>query len=200
MNPGVKLPDLAVSVMHRSDGWGSTRGFTGYLSAGSPQWSAGPGTGTEVEWPTGTGAERTEGVIEKVRGTPGSIGYVEFGQAERAGLDVVALANAAGAYVAPSEEGMRAAAAAHDWSGSDDYVTALATADDAKAYPATVAIYVMVKRDPQFEQQTQRTLGYLRFLLQDFGDAAKDLGYVPMPASAAEAIENYWARTISGAT
>jgi phosphate transport system substrate-binding protein len=199
LNPGVTLPEAAVSVVHRSDGSGSTRGFTGYLSAGSPQWSAGPGTGTEIEWPTGTGAERTEGVIEQVRNTTGSIGYVEYGQAQRAGLDAVALANESGAYVRPSEDAVLAAASSHDWSGKDNYVTALSTAKDEAAYPATVAIYVMVKRDPKFEQQTERTLGYLRFLLQDFGDGAKDLGYVPLPTPAAKAIEKYWASTISSA-
>lgn len=199
LNPGVTLPDSAVSVVHRSDGSGSTRGFTGYLSDGSPQWAAGPGTGTEIAWPTGTGAERTEGVIEQVRNTAGSIGYVDYGQAERAGLDVIALANESGAYVRPSEEAILAAASSHDWSGKDDYATALATASDKRAYPATVAIYVMVKRDPKFAQQTERTMSYLRFLLQDFGNGAKDLGYVPMPGQAATAIENYWAGAISGA-
>lgn len=199
LNPGVTLPDSAVSVVHRSDGSGSTRGFTGYLSDGSPQWAAGPGKGTEIAWPTGTGAERTEGVIEQVRNTAGSIGYVDYGQAERAGLDVIALANESGAYVRPSEEAILAAASSHDWSGKDDYATALATASDKRAYPATVAIYVMVKRDPKFAQQTERTMSYLRFLLQDFGNGAKDLGYVPMPGQAATAIENYWAGAISGA-
>ena len=199
LNPGVTLPDSAVSVVHRSDGSGTTRGFTRYLSEGSPQWASGPGTGTEIAWPTGTGAERTDGVIEQVRNTAGSIGYVDYGQAERAGLDVIALANESGAYVRPSEEAILAAASSHDWSGKDDYATALATASDKQAYPATVAIYVMVKRDPKFAQQTERTMSYLRFLLQDFGDGAKDLGYVPMPGQAARAIENYWAGAISGA-
>ncbi len=199
LNPGVDLPNEAVSVVHRSDGSGSTRGFTGYLSAGSPQWSAGPGTGTEIEWPTGAGAERTDGVIDKVRSSAGSIGYVDYGQAERAGLDVIALANESGAYVRPNEESILAAASSHDWSGKDDYATALATAPDKQAYPATVGIYVMVKRDPKFAQQTERTMSYLRFLLQDFGDGAKDLGYVPMPGQAAGEIENYWAGAISSA-
>ena len=199
LNPGVTLPDSAVSVVHRSDGSGTTRGFTGYLSEGSPQWASGPGTGTEIAWPTGTGAERTDGVIEQVRNTAGSIGYVDYGQAERAGLDVIALANESGAYVRPSAEAILAAASSHDWSGKDDYATALATASDKQAYPATVAIYVMVKRDPKFAQQTERTMSYLRFVLQDFGDGAKDLGYVPMPGQAARAIENYWAGAISGA-
>lgn len=199
LNPGVTLPDSAVSVVHRSDGSGTTRGFTRYLSEGSPQWASGPGTGTEIAWPTGTGAERTEGVIEQVRNTAGSIGYVDYGQAERAGLDVIALANESGAYVRPSAEAILAAASSHDWSGKDDYATALATASDKQAYPATVAIYVMVKRDPKFAQQTERTMSYLRFVLQDFGDGAKDLGYVPMPGQAARAIENYWAGAISGA-
>lgn len=199
LNQGVTLPDTAVSVVHRSDGSGSTRGFTGYLSAASPEWSAGPGTGTEIEWPTGTGAERTGGVIEKVSSTPGSVGYVEFGQAQRAGLDVVALTNTSGEFIKPSEDAMLAAASSHDWSGKDDYVTGLTAAKDKQAYPATVAIYVMVKRDPKFAQQTQRTMSYLRFLLQDFGDGAKDLGYVPMPGQAAKDIENYWAGAISSA-
>lgn len=199
LNPGLRLPDEAVSVVHRSDGSGSTRGFTGYLSAGSPQWAAGPGTGTEIEWPTGAGAERTEGVIDKVRSTPGSIGYVEYGQAQRAGLDVVALANRSGAFVRPSEAGITAAAAGYDWSGKDNYVTALSTTADKGAYPATVAIYVMVKRDPKFEQQTERTMGYLRFLLQDFDAGARELGYVPLPGPAAQDIESYWAGAVSGA-
>lgn len=199
LNAGTTLPDQAVSVVHRSDGSGSTRAFTGYLSAGSPQWSEGPGTGTEVEWPTGDGAERTGGMIEKVSGTTGSIGYVEYGQARRAGLGIVALANASGRYVTPSEDAMLAAASAHDWSGRDQYVNALSAADDANAYPATVAIYAIVKRDPEFAQQTQRTMTYLSFLLNDFGDSLGELGYVPMPAVAAESIESYWTTSLSGA-
>lgn len=198
LNPGVRLPDTAVSVIHRSDGSGSTRGFTAFLSQGSPQWATGPGIGTEIDWPTGTGAERTEGVIDKVRDTAGAIGYVEYGQAQRAGLAVVALANKSGAFVGPSEESIAAAAASHDWSGQDHYVTSLAAADDKQAYAATVAIYVMVKRDPQFEQQTGRTMSYLRFLLNDFGDGAKELGYVPLPPSATQSVENYWNSAISG--
>ena len=197
LNPGVALPDTAVSVVHRSDGSGSTRGFTGYLSAGSPQWSAGPGTGTVVEWPTGTGAERTGGMIEKVRDSAGSIGYVEFGQAQRAGLDVVALANTAGSYVSPSEDAILAAASSHDWSGKDDFVTSLGTSKATSAYPATVGIYVLVKRDPRFQQQTVRTLAYLRFLLNDFGSGTEELGYVPMPNAAAVSIEDYITKTLT---
>jgi phosphate transport system substrate-binding protein len=198
LNEGAALPDQAITVVHRSDGSGSTRAFTSYLSAGSPQWKSGPGTGTQIDWPTGTAAERTGGMIEKVSGTAGSIGYVEFGQAKRAGLAVVALANAAGEYVAPSEDAIGAAAAGHDWSGRDDYVNALGTTDDAKAYPATVAIYVLIKRDPDFAQQTQRTLSYLSFLLNDFGPTTEELGYVQMPTSAAESIESRWTTTLSG--
>lgn len=199
LNPGVTLPDSTVAVVHRSDGSGSTKGFTGYLSAGSPQWSSGPGTGTVVDWPTGTGAERTGGMIEQVRDNAGSIGYVEFGQAQRAGLDVVALANESGNYVRPSADAILAAASSHDWSGRDDYVASLGTSDAASAYPATVGIYVLVKRDPEFQQQTERTMGYLRFLLNDFGSGTEELGYVPMPDAAAVSIEDYMAETTTSA-
>lgn len=196
LNPGVKLPDTDITPVHRSDGSGSTRGFTGFLAAGTPQWTL--GTRTEIDWPTGEGAERTEGVLNTVRDTPGAIGYVEYGQAQRVGLALAALANGAGSYVTPNADTIAAAAASHDWSGADDYVNSLATADDRRAYPATVAIYAMVKRDPTFEQQTERVLGYLKFLVEDFGDGAEDLGYVPLPTSAGQDVENYWNTAISG--
>ena len=149
LNQGVTLPDTAVSVVHRSDGSGSTRGFTGYLSAGSPEWSAGPGTGTEIEWPTGTGAERTGGVIEQVRSTPGSIGYVEYGQAAARGSRRRRPGQRLRG-VHQAERGRHARGrSAHDWSGRDDYVTGLTTATDKQAYPATVAIYVDGQARPQ---------------------------------------------------
>jgi phosphate transport system substrate-binding protein len=197
LNPGLALPELAITVVHRSDGSGSTYGFTGYLSAGSPDWAAGPGQDNTISWPTGVGAERTSGLIEAVRGTPGAIGYVEQGQARRAGLGIAALSNVAGQFTVPSGPAMLAAVADHDWSGRDDYVTPLGTADDPQAYPMTIAIYTVVKRSPQFRQDTERTLRYLAFVMEDYDGAAQDLGYVPLPPTAARAVQEYWATAVA---
>jgi phosphate transport system substrate-binding protein len=197
LNPGLTLPDLDITAVHRSDGSGSTHGFTGYLSAGSPDWAAGPGTSNTINRPTGTGAERTGGLIEAVRGTPGAIGYVEQGQAQRAGLRVAALRNAAGRFTVPGAAAMSAAVAGHDWSGRDDYVTPLSTADDAQAYPITAAIYAVVKRSPQFRQDTERTLRYLAFVMEEYDGAAQDLGYLPLPPAAAQAVQAYSATALT---
>lgn len=197
LNPGVGLPALDITVVHRSDGSGSTYGFTGYLSAGSDDWAAGPGSAPEISWPAGTGAERSGGLIDAVRATPGSIGYVEQGQAERAGLRIAALGNGAGEFTLPSGPTMLAAVADHDWSGRDGYATALTIADDPRAYPLTVAIQVAVERDPQFSQDTERTLRYLRFLMEEYDGAAEDLGYLPLPEPAARAVQAYWATTLT---
>jgi phosphate transport system substrate-binding protein len=197
LNPGLALPDLAITAVHRSDGSGSTYGFTGYLTAGSADWAAGHGQDNTISWPTGVGAERTSGLIEAVRGTPGSIGYVEQGQAQRAGLGIAALRNAAGQFTAPGGPAMVAAVADHDWSGRDDYVTPLGTADGAPAYPMTVAIYAVVKRSPEFRQDTERTLRYLAFVMEDYDGAAQDLGYLPLPPAAARAVQAYWATVLT---
>lgn len=198
LNRGTTLPDLPVNAVHRTDGSGSTRGFTGYLAAGDPGWASGPGTDTIVEWPAGVGAtaERSGGLIAAVSGTPGSIGYAEQGQAARAGLRVAALKNGAGSFNPPSPAGMRAAIADHDWSGADDYVEPLTMAGSAETYPMTVAIYAVLKRNPQFREDTGRTLAYLSFLIDTYDGATADLGYLPLPAPAADAIRAYWSRSL----
>ncbi len=197
LNPGTPLPDVAVNVVHRSDGSGSTYGLTRYLGAGSPDWAAGPGTGVEVSWPTGAGAERTGGMVDAVRGTPGSVGYVELGQAQRAGLGITALGNGGGGFVLPSAPAMRAAVAGHDWSGRDGYVAPLTIANDPRAYPMTVAIHGVVKQSPEFRQDAERTLRYLNFVLERYDGAAQDLGYLPLPGPAARAVQAYSANAVT---
>lgn len=200
LNPGVPLPDVAVTPVHRSDGSGSTYGFTGYLAAGSPDWATGPGTGVEISWPTGGGAERTGGMADAVRATPGAVGYVELGQARRAGLRIAALGNGGGGFVLPDAPTMQAAVAGHDWSGRDGYVAPLTIANDPRAYPMTVTINGVVKRSPEFRQDTERTLRYLSFLMESYDGAAQDLGYLPLPGPAARAVQAYWATSLTGRT
>lgn len=196
LNPDVALPDLAITPVHRTDGSGSTYGMTAYLNAGSPEWES-IGTGATVAWPAdiGTGAERSSGMIDAVRGTEGAIGYVDQGQADRAGLETIALANAAGEFVAPTRESMAAAIEGVNWSAADGFASSAPTVDAPDAYPMTVGIYALLERETS--RDTNRALSYLSFLLDNFDAGATELGYLPLPTGAVDAVHTYWADTFN---
>lgn len=194
LNPGVALPDLAITPVHRTDGSGSTYGLTAYLSAGSPEWEP-LGTGATISWPTDTGAERSSGMIDALRGTEGAIGYVDQGQAERAGLQSTDLANAAGRFIGPTPESMAAAIADVNWSAADGFASSAPTVEAPDAYPMTVGIYALLQRETTAD--TSRALSYLSFLLDRFDVGATELGYLPLPAAAVDAVRAYWADTFN---
>src|SRR5206468_2480438 len=115
LNPSVKLPSDAITVVRRSDGSGTTFNFTDYLSKVSPDWKAKVGSGTAVEWPTGVGAKGNEGVSGNVGQTRNSIGYVEYAYAKQNKLTYTAMVNKGGKTVQPTVETFQAAAANADW-------------------------------------------------------------------------------------
>lgn len=195
LNPQANLPSLPIVPVHRSDGSGSTFGFTGYLASFSNDWQTGPGVGSTVQWPAdiGVGVERSAGVLAELSRTPGAIGYVEQGQAVRAGLGTADLANQAGQMVAATHEAMAAALDGADWSGASDYVEPLTTGANPDAYPMTVAIYAIMKREQS--STTRQVLSFLSFVIDEYDSSATDLGYLPLPASAAEAVKAYWLPT-----
>ena len=114
LNPGVKLPNLPITVVHRSDGSGTTFLFTSYLTAVAPQWAS-VGASDAVKWPAGQGGKGNDGVSGYVKQTPGAIGYVEYAFAKQNGLPHASLQNADGQFVAPTAESFAAAAANADW-------------------------------------------------------------------------------------
>lgn len=193
LNPDVTLPDLAINAVHRTDGSGSTLGFTAYLAGGSSGWAQGPGSNTLIDWPAGAGAERSGGLISAVQGTAGSLGYVEQAQAVRAGLRLAELKNASGGFTLPSSASMQVAIADHDWSGADGFADPLTMAKSAQTYPMTVAVYAVTRHAPQTEGDTRRTLRYLSFVLDSYDGTAEGLGYLPLPTEAVDAVKTYWA-------
>ena len=110
LNPGTKLPNLPIGVVHRSDGSGTTYIFTSYLAAISKAWQSKVGAGKSVNWPAGIGGKGNEGVAGSLKQTPGSIGYVELAYAEQNNLSYAAIQNKAGQFVAPSIDSTTAAA------------------------------------------------------------------------------------------
>lgn len=188
LNAGLALPDLAIDPIHRSDGSGSTYGFTSYLSAANADWA--PGTATTLSWPTGTGVERSGGMITAVTERPGALGYVEVGQSLRAGLHTVDIDNAAGDFTSPTSEAMAAALADVTWSPEDNFTSSVPGGTDPAAYPMTVAIYGLLERERT--RDTDRTLSYLNFLIDSYDAEAADLGYLPLPETAVTAVHEHW--------
>ena len=120
-NPGVKLPNLPITVVHRSDGSGTTFLFTSYLSLEAPHWASGPGANDLVNWPVGIGGKGNDGVAAFVKQTPGAIGYVEYAYAKQNHMTYALMKNKSGRWVAPTAQAFGAAAAGAKWSAAPGY-------------------------------------------------------------------------------
>jgi phosphate transport system substrate-binding protein len=132
LNGGAKLPNLPITVVHRSDGSGTSFLFTSYLAAVAPQWAK-VGASDSVSWPTGLGGKGNDGVAAFVKQTPGAIGYVEYAYAKQNGMTYALLQNASGAFVAPTAANFAAAAAGADWTKAQGFYLLLLNQPGANA-------------------------------------------------------------------
>lgn len=181
LNPGVSLPKDAITVVHRTDGSGTTAVFTEYLAKVSAAWADKVGTGKSVKFPVGLGAKGNEGVAGQVKTTPNSIGYAELAYAKQTGLSFAQIKNRAGKYVEPSAESITAAAAGAAAALPDDLRMSIVDAGGELAYPIAAFSYILV-----YEEQVDHVKGaaLTEFLLwalydgQAFGPA---LHYAPLP-------------------
>lgn len=187
LNSGVKLPASDILVVHRSDGSGTTFVFTDYLATVSPSWAAGPGRGKEVAWPVGLGGKGNEGVSGQVKQTPGAVGYVELAYAKQNRLPYASIQNAAGNFVAPSPEGMTAAAAgvAESLPANTDYRLSIVNAKGADAYPISSFTWILVYAQQSDSIKGRKLRDFLRWALTDGEKQAASLDYAPLPASMA---------------
>src|ERR1700742_1982339 len=149
LNPSVKLPSEAISVVHRADGSGTTFNFTDYLSKVSPDWKSKVGSATAVEWPGGIGAKGNEGVANNVANTKGSIGYVEYAYAKQNKLTYANMINKDGKTVSPTSETFQAAAANADWNSVPGYGVILSDQPGAQSWPMTAATFILLHKQPQ---------------------------------------------------
>jgi phosphate transport system substrate-binding protein len=178
-NPGASLPDTAITVAHRSDGSGTTSNFTKYLTAAAPStWKL--GSGDTVAWPSGTqGAEKNTGVAQIVKQTDGGIGYVDYSDAVETKLNLTAIKNKDGKYVAPSLEGATAALAGAKV--NDDLTYDPLNASGADAYPITAPTYLLLKTKYDADKATA-VKDYVRYLLTDGQPIAKDVNFAALPS------------------
>ena len=191
-NPGVKLPNTAIAVVHRSDGSGTTGIFTTYLSAVNPEWAKKVGASISVNWPVGLGGKGSEGVTGVVKQTPGAIGYVELNYATQNQLPVAVVENKAGKFVAPSAAGATAAIAAFKTELTQDVRQPIVDppAAAADAYPISGLTFLIIPKDGSDRGKRQELKNFVQYMLTDGQQLSQGLDYAPLPASVSSLGQN----------
>jgi phosphate transport system substrate-binding protein len=191
LNPGMKLPDMLISTVHRSDGSGTTFNFTNYLSKVNPEWEKKVGSDTSVAWPSGLGGKGNEGVAGFVKQIPGSIGYVEYAYTMETKLTYTRMKNADNKVVMPDMGSFQAAAGNADFSKVSDFYLILTNQPGAKSWPITAATYFLMRTDYP-EAQNTKVIKFSKWFLENGQAAAEKLAYVPLPKPTVSLIEAYW--------
>jgi len=186
-NPGLKLPDTAVAVVHRSDGSGTTSIFTDYLAKVSPEWKSRVGAGKSVKWPVGLGAKGNEGVTGVVKSTPGAVGYVELAYAHQNQLAMASLRNRDGVFMAPSLESTSAAAAGVEMPA--DYRVSITDAKGKDAYPIASFTYLLVYKDQADPKKGEAMLRFLWWAVHEGQATTASLDYAPLPKAVVAKVE-----------
>ena len=180
-NPGVTLPSGDITVVHRSDGSGTSAVFTEYLSKVSSEWKEKVGKGASPNWPIGLGGKGSEGVTGQVKQTPNTISYVELAYAVTNKLPVAKIKNKAGNYVEPTFDSVTAAAAESVPTTPEDLRVSITDAAGANAYPISSYTYILVYKDQKNEAKGKALVDFLWWGLHDGEKFAKDLQYASLP-------------------
>lgn len=197
LNGGVQLPDRKITVVHRSDGSGTTFNFVNYLSKVSPEWKSKVGEGTAVKWPVGIGGKGNEGVAAYVKQIVGGIGYVELSYALQNKMAYSRLKNAAGNFVLPSDETFQAAAASADWGNAKDFYLVMTNAPGANSWPITATNFILMYKQPKNAVGAKNAKEFFRWVYANGDTQAKALDYVPLPDALVQQIESYWSANMS---
>ncbi len=192
LNSGVKLPETAITVVHRSDGSGTSFNFTSYLTKVSEDWKAGPGTGSAVQWPVGVGGKGNEGVSAYVKQIKGSIGYVEYSYATQNKIAYTQLENAAGKFIKPDAKAFAAAADTADWASAKDFNLIMTNAPGDAAWPITATTWIIMYKQPKNAEKSQAAFDFFKWSLEKGQAQAEALEYVALPKSLVSKIEDYW--------
>jgi len=196
LNSGVSLPDMKITVVHRSDGSGTTFNFSNYLSKVSAEWKSQVGEGTALSWPAGVGGKGNEGVAAYVKQINGGIGYVEYAYALQNHLAFARMKNAAGKFVQPRSESFSSAAATANWSSAPDFNVIMTNAAGPEAWPITATTWAIMYKKPKNAAQTKAALDFFKWAFENGKPQADSLDYVPLPDALVSKIETYWAQNI----
>ena len=192
LNPSLSLPDQAITVVRRADGSGTTFIWTNYLSKVSREFKDTIGEGTAVNWKVGAGGKGNEGVAAMVRQLPGTLGYVEFAYVKQTKMNWVNVQNAAGTWVAPTEESFKAAAANADWNRT--YFQILTNQAGREAWPISGATFILVYLKPEDAAKSKTAIAFFDWAFASGDRAADDLDYVALPLAVKNKIRADWKR------
>jgi phosphate transport system substrate-binding protein len=192
LNVGVNLPADSISVVHRSDGSGTTFIFVNYLSKVSDEWKTKVGEGTSVNWPVGVGGKGNEGVTSYVQKINGSIGYVEYAFAKQNKQAVAAMQNKAGDFVLPNDVTFKAAAANAQWEKAPGFYEILTDQLGKTSWPMTGASFILMRKVQDKAENAKQVLSFFDWAFKNGGKAAEELDYVPLPDSLVKLIQAQW--------
>ncbi|MDP2154741.1 MAG: phosphate ABC transporter substrate-binding protein PstS [Sulfuricella sp.] len=200
LNKDAKLPDSAITVVHRSDGSGTTFIFTNYLSKVSPEWKTKVGEEASVSWPAGVGGKGNEGVANYVKTIKGSIGYVEFAYALQGKMNYTQLQNRDGQFVKPDEESFKAAAAHADWDKAPGFYEILTDEPGKQSWPITGATFILMHKVQDKPEKGAEVLKFFDWAYANGGKMALDMDYIPMPDSVVKLVKGAWKAQIKDAS
>ncbi len=179
INSGVNLPNLPITVVHRSDGSGTTGVFTKHLSAISPEWKQKVGEGKTVQWPTGIGGQKNDGVAAGIRQTEGAIGYIEFGFSKNAGLPTAALENKSGNYVKASLDSAKATLAAVKL--PENLRAFISDPEGGNSYPIVTYTWMLIYKEYPNAAKARGIEKMIEYGLNEGQKVSAELGYIPLP-------------------
>ncbi len=185
-NPGVTLPDQNITIVHRSDGSGTTGVFTKHLSAISPEWKSKVGEGKTVQWPAGVGAKGNEGVTAQINQTPGAIGYVEYGYAKNNKLNMATLENKAGQFVAPNDQSASKTLEAVQL--PENLRAFISDPEGNEAYPIVTYTWLLARKQYSDPAKAKAVEAMVEYGLTEGQKVAPELGYVPLPQNVVEKV------------
>lgn len=192
LNPSVKLPATAITLVYRSDSSGTTYVFTDYLVQVSPAFKAAPGVGKTVNWSSGVGGRGNAGVAANVTKIDGAIGYVEYAYAKQNKMTHAGMINRDGKTVQPDDLTFAAAADRADWDSAPGFGVNLNNQTGANAWPITAATFILMHRSAQDAKRSAEALKFFKWALESGQKLALDLDYVPLPAPVVRKVEAAW--------
>ena len=198
LNPGVALPDAAITVVRRADGSGTSFIFTNYLSKVNADWKAKVGEGTAVNWPTGAGGKGNEGVSSYVQRLPNSIGYVEYAYAKQNKMTYTLLKNKDGNFVPPDSDNFKSAAAGADWARS--FFQVLTDQAGKDAWPISGATFILMYKAQDKPASAANSLKFFDWAYANGDKMADELEYVPLPVSVKDLARRSWTANIKDTT
>jgi phosphate transport system substrate-binding protein len=200
LNPGVKLPDDEITVVHRADSSGTSFLFTDFLSKTNPDFKAKIGSGTAVKWATGVGGKGNEGVAANVQRIKGSIGYVEWAYAKKNKMAHTQLKNKDGVFLQPDDDAFKAAAAGAEWTKTPGFAIVLTDAAGKASWPITGVSYILMHKSQADGAKGKEVLKFFDWSFKNGSAAAAELDYVPMPESVTKLVDAAWKTNLKDST